>query len=285
MRARAPSAGVALCVIPAVAAFNFDDGARTGASPGRRLCAGHPSAVHRPGAATSDLQAARCRTRTRAATTRAWWPSARSGSTSSSRPGRRRSRRLLSHPVAARAQARPAGDHPCAAFGRPGAQASAAGRRRAPWHGIAHAFNGSEQQAQACIDLGLKLGFGGAVTFERALQLRRLAADAAAGGHRDGDRCARHPAALALPHAGAARRRASRRAATSRRELPRIAAVVAGLRGIEPRRWRDATTRNAVGGPASSICADRRVGRRPGARRPSARLAPRALNAGFWCHP
>ena len=49
----------------------------------------------------------------------------------------------------------------------------APGRR---WHGIAHAFNGSEQQAQACIDLGLKLGFGGAVTFERALQLRRLAA-------------------------------------------------------------------------------------------------------------
>jgi TatD DNase family protein len=40
------------------------------------------------------------------------------------------------------------------------------------WRGIAHAFNGSAQQAQACIDCGLKLGFGGAVTFERALQLR-----------------------------------------------------------------------------------------------------------------
>ncbi len=42
------------------------------------------------------------------------------------------------------------------------------------WLGIAHAFNGSEQQAKALIDLGFKLGFGGAVTFERALHLRRL---------------------------------------------------------------------------------------------------------------
>lgn len=42
------------------------------------------------------------------------------------------------------------------------------------WSGIAHAFNGSLQQAQALLDLGLKLGFGGAVTYERAKQLRRL---------------------------------------------------------------------------------------------------------------
>ena len=41
--------------------------------------------------------------------------------------------------------------------------------------GIAHAFNGSEQQAQAFIDLGFKLGFGGTLSFERALQIRRLA--------------------------------------------------------------------------------------------------------------
>ena len=41
--------------------------------------------------------------------------------------------------------------------------------------GVAHAFNGSLQQAHAFIDLGFKLGFGGALTFERALQLRRLA--------------------------------------------------------------------------------------------------------------
>ncbi len=42
--------------------------------------------------------------------------------------------------------------------------------------GIAHAFNGSFQQAQMYIDLGFKLGFGGAMTFTRALQIRRLAA-------------------------------------------------------------------------------------------------------------
>ena len=42
--------------------------------------------------------------------------------------------------------------------------------------GIAHAFNGSEQQARAFIDLGFKLGFGGTLTFERSLQIRRIAA-------------------------------------------------------------------------------------------------------------
>lgn len=41
--------------------------------------------------------------------------------------------------------------------------------------GIAHAFNGSIEQAQAFMGLGFALGFGGALTFERAHQLRRLA--------------------------------------------------------------------------------------------------------------
>jgi len=43
--------------------------------------------------------------------------------------------------------------------------------------GIAHAFNGSSTQAHAFIKQGLMLGFGGAMTFTRALQIRRLAAD------------------------------------------------------------------------------------------------------------
>lgn len=42
--------------------------------------------------------------------------------------------------------------------------------------GIAHAFNGSFQQAETFISLGFRLGFGGAMTFPRALQIRRLAA-------------------------------------------------------------------------------------------------------------
>ena len=48
-------------------------------------------------------------------------------------------------------------------------------RQIRPPGGIAHAFNGSFQQAQTFIDLGFKLGFGGAMTFTRALQIRRLA--------------------------------------------------------------------------------------------------------------
>jgi TatD DNase family protein len=40
--------------------------------------------------------------------------------------------------------------------------------------GIAHAFNGSAQQAQAFIDLGFKLGFGGAATYPQALRIRHL---------------------------------------------------------------------------------------------------------------
>jgi len=47
--------------------------------------------------------------------------------------------------------------------------------------GIAHAFNGSEQQAAAFIALGFRLGFGGAVTFERALRIRRVAVAVPAG--------------------------------------------------------------------------------------------------------
>ena len=41
--------------------------------------------------------------------------------------------------------------------------------------GIAHAFNGSMQQAEAFIKQGFKLGFGGAFTYTRASNLRRLA--------------------------------------------------------------------------------------------------------------
>ena len=48
-------------------------------------------------------------------------------------------------------------------------------RQIRPAGGIAHAFNGSAQQANIYIDLGFKLGFGGAMTFTRALQIRRLA--------------------------------------------------------------------------------------------------------------
>ncbi len=41
--------------------------------------------------------------------------------------------------------------------------------------GIAHAFNGSTEQAQAFVARGFALGFGGTMTFERALRIRELA--------------------------------------------------------------------------------------------------------------
>jgi TatD DNase family protein len=43
--------------------------------------------------------------------------------------------------------------------------------------GIAHAFSGSRQQADAFMGLGFKLGFGGAFTWSRASNLRTLARD------------------------------------------------------------------------------------------------------------
>lgn len=42
--------------------------------------------------------------------------------------------------------------------------------------GIAHAFNGSRQQAEMFIDLGFKLGFGGTMTFSGSRRIRELAA-------------------------------------------------------------------------------------------------------------
>lgn len=49
-------------------------------------------------------------------------------------------------------------------------------RRHRPPGGIAHAFNGSRQQAEAFIGLGFKLGFGGAMTYSGSRRIRELAA-------------------------------------------------------------------------------------------------------------
>ena len=50
-------------------------------------------------------------------------------------------------------------------------------RRHRVRGGIAHAFNGSVQQALQFVELGFALGIGGAMTFDRALQIRRLATE------------------------------------------------------------------------------------------------------------
>lgn len=48
-------------------------------------------------------------------------------------------------------------------------------RLKLPAGGIAHAFNGSEQQARQFIELGFMLGIGGVITYERASKIRKLA--------------------------------------------------------------------------------------------------------------
>ncbi|HEY2257928.1 MAG TPA: TatD family hydrolase [Variovorax sp.] len=113
------------------------------------------------------------------------------------------------------------------------------------WRGIAHAFNGSAQQARACLGLGLKLGFGGAVTFERALQLRRLAAALPL------DALVLETDAPDIQPQWIYRTQAQREAGAAQgrnepAELPRIAEVVAGLRGIGVEALAVATTANAL---------------------------------------
>lgn len=116
---------------------------------------------------------------------------------------------------------------------------------RGEWHGIAHAFNGSEQQAQNFIDLGFKLGFGGALTYERALQLRRLAANLPL------ESIVLETDAPDMPphwlYKTARQRDAGEvQGINTPAELPRIAAVLAELRGLSGVDLAAATTRNAL---------------------------------------
>ncbi|WP_225784160.1 TatD family hydrolase [Xenophilus sp. Marseille-Q4582] len=116
--------------------------------------------------------------------------------------------------------------------------------RGQPWRGIAHAFNGSAQQADACLSLGLKLGFGGAVTFERALQLRRLAAQLPL------EALVLETDAPDIPPHWLYRTQAQREAGEPQgrnepAELPRIAQVIAELRGARVDDVAIATVRNA----------------------------------------
>ena len=103
--------------------------------------------------------------------------------------------------------------------------------------GIAHAFNGSEVQAQGFLDLDFRLGFGGSVTYDGSLRIRRFAAqlpdhalvvetdapDIPPQWLRDGGTVLRNESA----------------------QLPRIATVIAGLRGVTPEQLAKQTTRNA----------------------------------------
>lgn len=107
-------------------------------------------------------------------------------------------------------------------------------RRLPPAGGIAHAFNGSAQQAAAFVGLGFALGFGGAMTFERALRIRRLAATLPI------EACVLETDAPDIPPAW---RRGAR---NEPGELPAIAAAFATLRGIEPDAAAAVTGANAL---------------------------------------
>ena len=113
------------------------------------------------------------------------------------------------------------------------------------WSGIAHAFNGSEQQAWAFIDLGFKLGFGGAVTFDRALQLRHLAATLPLSAivlETDAPDIPPHWLYTTAQDRALGQPQGRNEPA----ELPRIAQVVADLRGMAVEELIEATTRNAM---------------------------------------
>ena len=100
--------------------------------------------------------------------------------------------------------------------------------------GIAHAFNGSRQQADEFIKLGFKLGFGGAMTFPRASRIRELAATLPL------DAIVLETDAPDIPPEW------NDGARNTPEQLPRIAQTLADLRGIAFEEVADATTRNAT---------------------------------------
>jgi TatD DNase family protein len=116
--------------------------------------------------------------------------------------------------------------------------------RRVPVTGIAHAFNGSAQQAREFVRRGFRLGFGGTVTYDRALQIRRLASELPA------EALVLETDAPDIPPSWLYRTAEERSggAAQGRNEpaeLPAIGAVLAELRQVPVAELAATTTRNA----------------------------------------
>jgi TatD DNase family protein len=111
--------------------------------------------------------------------------------------------------------------------------------------GIAHAFNGSEQQAMQFVDMGFCLGFGGTVTYERSLQIRALAKSLPP------EAIVMETDAPDIPpqwiYTTFDERAAGKpQGINSPLELPRIGQVLAELRGISAAAWAAQTTANAL---------------------------------------
>ena len=99
--------------------------------------------------------------------------------------------------------------------------------------GIAHAFNGSQQQADEFIKLGFKLGFGGAMTYPGSTRIRQLAASLPLESIvLETDAPDMAPVWL-------------NRGRNAPAELPRIAQVLAELRGLDVATVTAATSLNA----------------------------------------
>lgn len=111
--------------------------------------------------------------------------------------------------------------------------------------GIAHAFNGSLQQAEAFLKLRFKLGFGGATTFERATRLHGLVRDLPLSAivlETDSPDIPPHW----LYRTAAEREAGAKQAVNTPAELPRIARHIAGLRGIDPEELAAAAVDNTL---------------------------------------
>jgi len=109
--------------------------------------------------------------------------------------------------------------------------------------GIAHAFNGSAQQASEFIKLGFMLGFGGAFTWPRANHLRRLAVELPL------EAIVLETDSPDIPPVWIARGR------NAPGELPKIARTLADLRGCSVETVAQATADNACAVLALPVCA------------------------------
>lgn len=118
-------------------------------------------------------------------------------------------------------------------------------RELPPPSGLAHAFNGSVQQARAFQERGFALGFGGACTYPRATRLRELAATLPLSA------LALETDAPDMPPAwryvtAQARANGHILARNEPGDLPRIAGEIASLRGMLVPDLRDAAVSNAL---------------------------------------
>lgn len=244
-RARAAALGVGCCVIPAVERANFDTVRRLAHRLGDAYALGiHPLYV--PRASDDDLAALDAQLRAHRDDPRlvAVGEIGLDFFVPELCEPAMRERQLAVY----RAQLRLARKHglPVILHVRRSADALLKALRELPVAGgIAHAFSGSEQQARAFIALGFKLGFGGAMTFEPARRLRELATTLPLQA------LVLETDAPDIPpqwlYTTAAERAAGRpQGVNTPAELPRMGAVLAGLRGLGEAAVQEATTANAL---------------------------------------